>query len=142
MRQNVNLCDLFATICDMAGVPLPDEKDTVRGAGLDSRSLLPLMQDPAHAAWDDETVSQYGGTNLMIKRGDLKYHYYQRPDCAAPEHAEVLFDLSGGGDPTESRNLIADPRYAADVERFRARRAALAFGPDANPGYRNAGYAR
>lgn len=36
VKQNVNLCDLFATICDLAGVPTPD--------GLDSRSLVPLLE--------------------------------------------------------------------------------------------------
>lgn len=32
IEQNVNLCDLFATICDLADVPVPE--------GLDSRTLF------------------------------------------------------------------------------------------------------
>jgi len=37
--ENVNLCDLFATLCDLADVPLPDTNETVLGNGLNSRSL-------------------------------------------------------------------------------------------------------
>lgn len=122
--QNVNLCDLFATLCDLAGVPLPPAEETVGGRGLDSRSLVPLMAGDA-LGWDDETVSQFGGTNLMIKRGSLKYQFYDRDDCRAPEHAEVLFDLAE--DPGERRNAIADPRYADAVAAFRKRRAELGF---------------
>ncbi len=131
ISENVNLCDLFATLCDMSGVPLPDDAETFRGAGLDSRSLLPLMRGET-SDWNDETVSQFGGENLMIKWGRLKYQYY------GPEAPEVLFDLAD--DPAERRNAIDDARHAPMVDRFRRRRRELGFGPDADPGYRNAGY--
>ena len=36
VHENVNLCDLFATMCEMAELPVPD--------GLESRSLVPLME--------------------------------------------------------------------------------------------------
>lgn len=135
VTENVNLCDLFATICEVAQVPLPPDEQTVGGRGLDSRSLIPLMRgdtDAWHARWHNETVSQFGGTNLMIKRDALKYQFY---GDAMPE---VLFDL--GTDPAERQNLIDDPRYAQQVETFRRRRGALGFGPDADTDYRNAGY--
>ncbi len=122
--ENVNLCDLFATLCDLAGLPVPP--------GLDSRSLVPLLRGDG-AGWDDETVSQFGKTNLMIKRGHLKYQYYGE---AMPE---VLFDLEQ--DPGETRNHLDDPRHRRALAAFRARRRALGYGPDADPHYRNAGYA-
>ncbi len=134
VSQNVNLCDLFATLCDLTGTPLPPDEQTVNGAGLDSRSLVPLMQGDA-SEWNDETVSQFGGTNLMIKRGALKYQFYDRDDCR--QQPEVLFDLAR--DPGERTNAIDDPAYANEVETFRKRSASLGFGPDAE-GYRNAGY--
>jgi len=128
IEENVNLCDLFATLCDLAEVPAV--------AGLDSRSLLPLLQGRAEN-WDNETISHYGGThlgheahfdryeNLMIKRDHLKYQYY------GPEMPEVLFDLARN--PGETINFIDDPRYRAALARFRARRAALGYGPEAAP---------
>jgi choline-sulfatase len=52
IRENVNLCDLFATFCDLTSIPVPE--------GLDSRSLVPLMEGSI-TDWDNETVSQFGG---------------------------------------------------------------------------------
>lgn len=116
VSENVSLCDLFATLCELADVPEPE--------GLDSRSLVPLLSgDGTH--WDNEAVSQYGGRNLMIKRGELKYHYY------GPDMPEVLFDLRRN--PAETLNLIGEPEYVESVGLFRRRREELGFGPDRSP---------
>ena len=123
VQENVNLCDLFATLCDLVDIPVPE--------GLDSRSLVPLMEGDA-SGWNNETVSQFGGRNLMIKWGDVKYQYY------GESMPEVLFDLAR--DPGETVNLIDDPHYSELVARFRRRRAELGFGPDADPDYAGAGY--
>lgn len=121
--ENVSLCDLYATLCELAGIKIP--------TGLDSRSLAPLlMGEPS--GWCNEVVSQMGRHHLMIKQDDLKYQYY------GEDIPEVLFDLSE--DPGESVNVAAEPAYAAAMRRFRTRRAELGHGPDADPGYRNAGY--
>jgi choline-sulfatase len=110
VSENVSLCDLYATLCELAGVPVP--------GGLDSRSLTPLLAgDPAQ--WDDEAVSQYDGTRLMIKRGSLKYQFYGH------EGPEVLFDL--GIDPGETRNLASAADYAPMLTEFRRRRDELGF---------------
>lgn len=135
VNANVNLCDLYATICEVTDSPTPP--------GLDSRSLLPLLQGD-NEMWKEqyrnETVSQLAGNNsvvegldrdqIMIKRGDLKYCYYGRE--------EHLFDLSRN--PAETTNFITDPAYETEVHQFRDRRAELGFGPDANPEYATAGY--
>lgn len=121
--NNVNLCDLFATLCELADIPVP--------SGLDSRSLIPLMEGNIED-WDNETVSQFGRTNLMIKRDHLKYQYY------GENIPEVLFDLQR--DPSENTNWIDDPQYSEYVEAFRSRLAELGHGPLADPLYRNAGY--
>ena len=131
VEENVNLCDLFATLCELGEIPAPD--------GLDSRSLVPLLHGNS-SGWENETISQYGNY-LMIKRDHLKYQYYgPQPEavpadpgykrCAYdPAHAEVLFDLER--DPGEGRNAVDDPVYAEPLEGFRQRCAALGFGPDA-----------
>jgi choline-sulfatase len=126
VRENVSLCDLFATLCDLAGIPCQP--------GLDSRTLVPLMEGRA-ADWSGEVVSQIrrrGRDHVMIKRGDLKYQHY------GPDVPEVLFDLAS--DPGETRNLAADPAYGPAMADFRRRLGELGYGPQADPGYVNAGY--
>ena len=124
IQQNVSLCDLYATLCELAGLPIPP--------GLDSRSLVPLLDGKKKAAWNNEAVSQFGATNVMIKRDALKYQYY------GPEMPEVLFDLKS--DPHETENLIGDSGYVQQSEAFRARLAELGHGPNARADYVNAGY--
>ncbi len=111
VEENVNLCDLFATLCELAGVPEPE--------GLDSRSLVPLMSGDAQN-WDNETISQFNGTNLMIKRDHLKYQFY------GPDMPEVLFDMQRN--PEETVNYLEDAEYTAQVEQFRLRAQELKFG--------------
>ncbi|MEK3725724.1 sulfatase-like hydrolase/transferase [Paenibacillus sp. FSL H8-0034] len=110
VMENVNLCDLFATLCDMANIPVPPD--------LDSRSLVPLLTG-ASSNWDNESVSQFGGTHIMIKQDHLKYQYY------GTEMPEVLFDLNHN--PEETLNFIDHPDYAEQLERFRMRRKELGF---------------
>ena len=114
--ENVNLCDLFATLCDLAEVPLPAKDETVLGNGLNSRSLVPLMKGDA-SRWDGETVSQLRGT-LMIKQGDLKYCFY-------PDAPEVLFNLAA--DPGETRNCADDAKWRDEMSMFRHRRKQLGY---------------
>ena len=123
--QNVNLCDLFATLCHLVNIPCP--------SGLDSRTLVPLMEGYTEN-WTNETVSQFGKTNLMIKKDHLKYQDY------GVNGQEVLFDLHR--DPSENQNFIDDPDYMESVSWFRQRLSQLGHGPNADPDYVNAGYAR
>ena len=82
-------------------------------------------------------ISQFAGKELMIKRGALKYQFYE--NAQSPQMAEVLFDLDA--DASERVNLINEPRYVKALAGFRARCAQLGFGPDADEAYVNAGYA-
>ncbi|MBT3602300.1 MAG: sulfatase-like hydrolase/transferase [Candidatus Latescibacteria bacterium] len=123
IQENVNLCDLFATLCDLSDIAIPD--------GLDSRSLAPLLKGEA-TNWNNETISQFGPHNVMIKQDNLKYQYY------GPEMPEVLFDLEKNS--AETTDYINDPTYATDIETFRVRLSELGHGPNADPNYTNAGY--
>lgn len=121
--ENVNLCDLFATLCDLAGLDIPD--------GLDSRSLLPLLHGET-GDWNNETVSQMGPTHVMIKQDRLKYQYYGE---GIPE---VLFDLAN--DPGETVNVADLPGYSDAIRQFRQRLSELGHGPNADTSYTNAKY--
>jgi choline-sulfatase len=114
---NVSLCDLFPTLCELAGLDVPD--------GLDGRSLVALAkgQDPD---WRDEACSfflQQGFCNGMVKQGSLKYQWYGHADRGPMP--EVLFDLAT--DPEEMENRIDDPAYADAIQRLRQRREALGY---------------
>lgn len=111
ITSNVNLCDLYATLCQLCDIPTP--------AGLDSRSLSCLMAGKEED-WDDESISQYLGEYLMIKKGNLKYQYY------GPDMPRVLFDLAA--DPSETINVIDSPQYKEAVLRFEKRSLELGFG--------------
>ena len=108
--QNVNLVDLFATLCELTETPIPDN--------LDSRSLVPLMEGNIEN-WKDESISQWGGKNLMIKWGSIKYQLYTE------DGSEVLFDLKV--DPDEKTNLINHEAYKAYIPKFRERAKTLGF---------------
>jgi choline-sulfatase len=112
VQENVNLCDLFATLCELTGIETPE--------GLDSRSLVPLLKGDVDSGWDNETVSQFGGTNLMIKKNHLKYQYY------GESIPEVLIDLER--DPNERLNVFDDPEYTGYLVYFQRRRIELGFG--------------
>jgi choline-sulfatase len=122
VNENVNLCDLYATLCDLAGLETP--------AGLDSRSLAPLLRGES-CDWPNESVSQMNRNHVMIRQDDLKYQWYGE---SVPE---VLFDLAE--DPGETENRAASPAYMEAMQAFRARLAQLGHGPDGDPNYVNAG---
>ena len=105
MTENVNLCDLFATLCDFTGVPTPD--------GLDSRSLVPLCRGDS-SGWSGESVSQFGGTELDDQAG--------RPEIPVlrSRHGRKYCSTLAR-DPQERVNLIEDPEYADVCQRFRYR---------------------
>jgi choline-sulfatase len=137
VTENVTLCDLYATLCDLCDLPVPPE--------LDSRSLVPLLDGDTgvwHERYDNEAISQgarngsvAGGVDteeLMIKRDGLKYCYY------GEDVPEVLFDIER--DPDETTNYADDPEYADAVAQFRERRSKLGYGPDGDPDYATAGY--
>ena len=102
----VSSLDLNATMLDALGCPaLPNSR---------GRSLLPVLKDPDHAAWDDVAFSELcydaaggggpfpeqGVFQRMIRRGPWKLNYYHEQPCQ-------LFNLEE--DPRETNDRAADP---------------------------------
>jgi choline-sulfatase len=126
IEANVSTCDLYATLCSLAGLPVPD--------GLDSRDLTPLLtgdEETWHDRYRDEAVGEIEGRRVMIKWGDRKYVYDRDTD------AEFLFDLAD--DPEERTNLIDTDQQ--DLSAFRERRDELGYGAEGDPRMVDAGYA-
>jgi choline-sulfatase len=103
-RENVNTIDLFATLCEAAGLPTSGEQD--------GRSLVPLLQNRA-TGWVNETFSQYDSDEFMLKRENLKYLTFGN------KGPDVLFDMAS--DPGESTNRISDINYTAQAVELRER---------------------
>ncbi|MGC9452882.1 MAG: sulfatase-like hydrolase/transferase [Oceanipulchritudo sp.] len=106
LRENVSLCDLYATLCEFAGAEV--------APGRDSRSLVPLLTGDA-SSWPDTAVSAYAD-HVMVKQGPWKYW------ALAPD-TEVLFNLDE--DPHEEHDLAGDPKHNKQLRALRALRGSM-----------------
>ncbi|WP_158279899.1 sulfatase [Coraliomargarita sinensis] len=113
----VESSDLFPTLCELAGVAIPD---TVQG-----KSLVPLLKNPGQN-FREAAYSRFGverpGLAVITER--YNYTWY------AKSGAEMLYDLEK--DPGENRNVAGDPAYAEALKEMRAllvKRRAEAGGP-------------
>ncbi|RLB13514.1 MAG: sulfatase [Deltaproteobacteria bacterium] len=107
----VSLLDLLPTLCDYAGLPVPE--------GLHGESLVPWLEGERPEKRAEYVVSQWqtewGYTvspGRMIRTDRYKYTRYLEGD------GEELYDLEN--DPGEKRNLIKDPEYAVALREHRA----------------------
>jgi arylsulfatase A-like enzyme len=99
----VNLVDLFATLTDLCGLPpKPD---------IESRSLVPLLRDPA-APWPHAAITHLDHPrNYAISTQRWRYIHYR-------DGGEELYDIEM--DPHEWTNLAAKPAHAAKLAELRA----------------------
>lgn len=126
----VEFVDIYPTLCELAGVPLPEQP---AGLELQGASLVPIMNDPS-AAWPNTAFSQYRANprnhgQLMghsirdpryrltawYKRGDSKDDSTQTDEIVLLE----LYDYQL--DPGETRNVAADPGYQPVVKELMAK---------------------
>jgi iduronate 2-sulfatase len=96
----VESIDIYPTLVELCGLPQP--------AGLQGRSLAPLLRDP-DAKWDHPafTIWSEDGTTptgISVRVAGWRYSEYTGPRGGA-----VLFDETA--DPHEMKNLAGDPRY-------------------------------
>lgn len=104
-RSVVELLDLYPTLVDLCGLPLPP--------GLEGRSLRPLLAAP-------QTLNSRPAYTCTIHQGVIgrsvrtdRWRYTVWGDGLAAE----LYDHDA--DPGEYRNLVADPSRAADLAALR-----------------------
>jgi len=99
--QAVSLVDLFPTILDLAGAPIPE-------SGLDGHSVAPFF-DGDLPGWKDEAMCEYLGEGPIrpmrsYRHGRYKYVYVH-------DYAPLLFDMEA--DPHELRDLAGKPEFAS-----------------------------
>lgn len=97
------LRDLFPTVCELAGVPVP--------AGVEARSLLPLLRGERESVYSC-VYGYFGGLQRMIRTDRWKLVYYPQID------RYQLFDL--GQDPDELQDLAGRPEHAGTMKPLRA----------------------
>lgn len=96
------LRDLFPTICELAGAPVPP--------GLPSASLVPILRGERVSA-REFVVGYFRDSQRMIRTERWKLIRYPQAG------REQLFDLRG--DPEEIRDLSPDPEHAGTIARLR-----------------------
>jgi arylsulfatase A-like enzyme len=101
------LLDIFPTLCDLAGVAVPDS--------VEGRSLAPVLA--GNAAKGRETIfTAYAAVQRAVRDERWKLIVYPRA------HKTQLFDLAA--DPEERHDLAGEPAHAAEVTRLAALLAA------------------
>jgi arylsulfatase A-like enzyme len=101
--RTVELLDLYPTLVDLCGLPVPP--------GLEGKSLKPLLRDP-DAAWD-KPARAFAKHGKVLGRA-VRTERYRFVDWGS--EAE-LYDHST--DPHEMKNLAADPAHAETVKALR-----------------------
>lgn len=103
--------DLFATVCDYAGVDLPK--------GLRGRSVRPIAEGKAVQDWPDQVVVEtlFGSKpGRAVRTRRFKYMAY-----SDGHNREMLVDLTN--DPGEMFNLVGNREYQETLDDHRTRLA-------------------
>jgi uncharacterized sulfatase len=100
--RTVELLDLYPTLAELCGLAVP--------AGLEGRSLRPLLDDPA-APWDKPAFTQvwrgsFPGHSIRTER-------FRYTEWDGGRKGAQLSDYAT--DPDEKRNLVEDPAHARTV---------------------------
>ena len=102
----VEFVDIYPTLADLAGLPLP--------GGLDGKSLAPLMKNPK-AKWDKPAYTyQVRGEIRGVTVRTSRFRY---TEWDGGRKGAELYDETG--DPAEMRNLSGDPKYTAAVKQMK-----------------------
>ncbi len=91
----VEFADIYPTLCELAGLPLPDH--------LEGTSLVPLLETPGRS-WKQAVFSRYfAGDSIRTDR----YLYTEWSDSEGDMSARMLYDHQM--DPKENENISEKP---------------------------------
>lgn len=99
----VYLLDIYPTVCDLVGSPIP--------AGLDGKSLAPVMKGKTDKV-RDTLFNSYRDVQRAVR--DDRWKLIRYPQI----NKSQLFDLKN--DPHEIHDLASDPSQAKQIERLMA----------------------
>ncbi len=119
-QRTVDFMDIYPTLCELAGLPLPEH--------LEGRSLCPLLENPdADWPWPAITTHEFG--NHAVRTEQWRYIRYE-------DGSEELYDHEQ--DPNEWENLAGDPQYNTIKEELKKWLPATNV-PDPSAGKKSAG---
>jgi arylsulfatase A-like enzyme len=103
--------DIYPTLCELAGLPLPPH--------LEGSSFAPLVEDPKRA-WKRAAFSQYprGGGIMGYSMRTDRYRYTEWIRQGGTVEAVELYDYET--DPKENTNLAVRPEHAERVAQLGA----------------------
>jgi iduronate 2-sulfatase len=102
----VEFLDIYPTLADLARLPVP--------AGLQGRSLTPLLKDP-RAEWRHPALTQVrrGATNATFMGYSIRTEQWRYTEWDEGKRGVELYNEVK--DPDELRNLADDPQYRATI---------------------------
>lgn len=108
-RALVEYVDVYPTLCELAGLEVPDY--------LEGNSVVPLLENP-NRKWKHAAFSQYprGWPRAKFEGYSIRtdrYHYIRWRELDGAFKSDELYDHKN--DPMESVNVVADPAYATSV---------------------------
>ncbi len=109
-RALVEFVDIYPTLCELAGLPLPSH--------LEGTSFVPLLDSP-ELAWKTAAFSQYprGGQVMGYSMRTDRYRFTQWLRRDGNEAAVELYDHEN--DPQENENIAGRPENTALIEKLR-----------------------
>ncbi|MGC1275690.1 MAG: sulfatase [Planctomycetaceae bacterium] len=112
----VEFVDVYPTLCDLAGLPAPDD--------LEGTSFAPLLDDP-NQEWKTAAFSQYprshDGQRLMgYSLKTDRYRFTRWVDRKNPKKVVALELYDHETDPAENVNVAGEAKYADAVEELSA----------------------
>ena len=119
-HEPVVLTDLYPTLCELAGLPIPEQ--------CDGRSLVPRIKDPGLEQGRISLTSHIWKSGEPASHGlsDRRYRYVLYPDGT-----DELYDLKK--DRSEFINLADDPAHSELIKKFKAAIPAKAAEPRGSP---------
>jgi len=96
--RTIDLMDVYPTLCDLAGLPIP--------AHVEGQSIRPLLQNP-NAPWDRPAITTHEFNNHSVRTEKWRYIRYA-------DGGEELYDHDK--DPLEWINLAPDPQFSSVKE--------------------------
>ena len=108
VSARVELIDLYPTLADMAGLPLPKD--------VDGKSLKPVLENAG--SWDEEETVAYsqfrrgGKLGYSVRTENLRYTEW-RGSNTGPVDAQELYDHRF--DPSENKNVAGTPRLKFEL---------------------------
>jgi arylsulfatase A-like enzyme len=93
--RTVDLMNVYPTLCELCGLPIPDRAEGI--------SMLPLLKDP-QADWNHPAITTHGRGNHAVRSERYRYIRYANGD-------EELYDHQA--DPGEWKNLVAEESLAS-----------------------------